>query len=204
MPGPRTSSQPHVSLIRRSPRNLFACPFAKIYCVKCDIKFTFEGPGKINGRGCFVQLFTSRAIGPALLLGLAFTGASLMTSVSAKELSTVTSSVRKDNETKWTPERIRAATPTPPEDIPITARGPVAPQRTINIVLSLNVCDPGAARFAVGQAATPSLIESIRQRSNAQFVRVLPTGAGATRDYIANRINIQLDEANRIVDIRCG
>lgn len=168
-------------------------------------KVYFERPGKINGRGCFVQLFMSRAIGPALLLGLAFTGASHMTSVSAMELSAATSLVRKNNETKWTPERMRAATPTPTlEDIPITVRGPVAPQRTINIVLSLNVCDPGAARFAVGQAATPSLIESIRQRSNAQLVRVLPKGAGATREYIADRINIQLDGANRIVDIRCG
>ena len=65
-------------------------------------------------------------------------------------------------------------------------------------------CDPSAAQFAIGRTATPDLIETIKRKTKAQFVRVLPAGAGATRDFIPGRVNIQLDGASRIVGIRCG
>jgi hypothetical protein len=69
---------------------------------------------------------------------------------------------------------------------------------------SEDACDPEAAQFAIGQLLTPDLIETIKRKSKAQFVRVLPEGAGATRDYLNARINIHLDKAGRITAIRCG
>lgn len=65
-------------------------------------------------------------------------------------------------------------------------------------------CDAGAVQFAVGRAATPELIETIKLRSKAQFMRVLPEGTGATRDFIPSRVNIHLDADSRIVAIGCG
>lgn len=65
-------------------------------------------------------------------------------------------------------------------------------------------CHPDAARFAVGKVATPQLLESIKRESNVQMIRVVPEGAGTTRDYVSGRMNIHLDSAGRIVTIRCG
>jgi hypothetical protein len=65
-------------------------------------------------------------------------------------------------------------------------------------------CDAGAAQFAVGQAPTPAVIESIRRATNAQLIRVLPEGTPTTREYLAGRVNAQLDGFGRIAAVTCG
>jgi hypothetical protein len=97
-----------------------------------------------------------------------------------------------------------ATSASPVEDHPISETDQSVPNLALDNEPHINACDPDAAQFAVGQVATPKLIETIKQRSKAQFIRVLPKGAGATRDYITARINVHLDGENRIVAIRCG
>jgi hypothetical protein len=65
-------------------------------------------------------------------------------------------------------------------------------------------CDAGAARFAIGKRITPGLVKAIKRASGAQYVRVLPQGAGATREFLAGRINIHLDKSSRVFGLRCG
>lgn len=65
-------------------------------------------------------------------------------------------------------------------------------------------CDARAARFAIGKRITPGLVKAIKRASGAQYVRVLPQGAGATREFLAGRINIYLDTSSRVSGLRCG
>jgi hypothetical protein len=50
----------------------------------------------------------------------------------------------------------------------------------------------------------PASGQYLREESLTPPYRVLPPGAAATRDYIVNRLNIDVDRNNRIVNLRCG
>jgi hypothetical protein len=44
----------------------------------------------------------------------------------------------------------------------------------------------------------------LREESLTAPYRVLPPGAAATMDYVPSRLNIDLDNDNRVINIRCG
>jgi len=48
------------------------------------------------------------------------------------------------------------------------------------------------------------MIETVKARTGASIVRVLRPGEATTREFIAGRVNIQLDANGRIAEIRCG
>jgi hypothetical protein len=55
-----------------------------------------------------------------------------------------------------------------------------------------------------GRPATAELGSEILRASGARIFRWLPKGMVVTMEYIAGRVNVVLDEANRVEAIRCG
>ncbi|MCE1193291.1 MAG: proteinase inhibitor I78 [Acidovorax sp.] len=66
------------------------------------------------------------------------------------------------------------------------------------------LCDAGPAQSAVGQMATASVMESARVRSGAQMARVLRPGQIITKEFNAQRLNLEVDANGRILAVRCG
>jgi hypothetical protein len=65
-------------------------------------------------------------------------------------------------------------------------------------------CNAPQAQFAVGQAATPQLAEEARRRSGSSAVRVIKPGDMVTLEFSEQRLNLEVDAANRVLKARCG
>ena len=65
-------------------------------------------------------------------------------------------------------------------------------------------CNAQAAQFAVGQNSTASVMESARVRSGAQMARILRPGQIITKEFDAQRLNLEVDGNGRIIAARCG
>jgi hypothetical protein len=83
--------------------------------------------------------------------------------------------------------------PAPPHPMPPQHRPPGAMQ-----------CHADGARFTLGQAVTPQLAEQARERSGARRVRVIRPGDMVTLEFDPGRLNIELDAAGRVRQVRCG
>lgn len=55
-----------------------------------------------------------------------------------------------------------------------------------------------------GQVATPELGRRIQAASGARILRWLPKGSIVTMEYNASRVNVLLDERNKVESSRCG
>lgn len=65
-------------------------------------------------------------------------------------------------------------------------------------------CNAQPAQNAVGQNSTASVMESARVRSGAQMARILRPGQMITKEFDAQRLNLEVDGSGRIVAVRCG
>lgn len=65
-------------------------------------------------------------------------------------------------------------------------------------------CSEAGAKFAIGQALSPSLEAAARQRAGADRVRVLKPGQAVTMEFSGTRLNIEVDARNRVAAVRCG
>lgn len=65
-------------------------------------------------------------------------------------------------------------------------------------------CNAKAAQFAVGYASTDALAEEARRRSGSKLVRVLKPGQMVTMEFNSERLNLDVDEGNRVTAVRCG
>ncbi|MDQ3287157.1 MAG: I78 family peptidase inhibitor [Pseudomonadota bacterium] len=66
-------------------------------------------------------------------------------------------------------------------------------------------CDAEAAKpEVVGQTATPEVIQRARTAAGARVVRVIKPGQMVTMEYMEGRLNIDVDDSNVIVNLRCG
>ncbi len=65
-------------------------------------------------------------------------------------------------------------------------------------------CIAGAAQGYVGQVASNPNIEGARVAAEAESVRTIRPGQAVTMEYLAGRLNLQLDAAGTITTIRCG
>ena len=65
-------------------------------------------------------------------------------------------------------------------------------------------CDAKAASAFVGQAISEQVAEQARSAAGARGVRIIRPGMAVTMDYRAGRLNLELDEAGRIVKASCG
>lgn len=82
-----------------------------------------------------------------------------------------------------------------------TASPPMADQ---NPPQSLS-CNADAAKpAALGQVATAEAVERARIDAGAQMARVLKPGQMVTMEYREGRLNIDVDAANVITNLRCG
>ena len=61
----------------------------------------------------------------------------------------------------------------------------------------------GTERF-IGAPATPETADAIKRQTRADAFRWLPPGTMVTMEFSANRVNVDLDEANRVKAVRCG
>lgn len=65
-------------------------------------------------------------------------------------------------------------------------------------------CDQARAQWAVGKTNTEHNINEARQRAGAYMARVLRPGQPTTREFNAERLNLEVDATGRIVAARCG
>jgi hypothetical protein len=65
-------------------------------------------------------------------------------------------------------------------------------------------CDAKAASAYVGQDISEAVAEQAKAAAGARGVRIIRPGMAVTMDYRAGRLNLELDEAGRIVKASCG
>ncbi|MFN3436672.1 MAG: I78 family peptidase inhibitor [Acidovorax sp.] len=66
------------------------------------------------------------------------------------------------------------------------------------------LCNAQPAQAAVGQSSTASVMETARVRSGAQMARILRPGQMITKEFNAQRLNLEVDANGRILAVRCG
>ena len=84
------------------------------------------------------------------------------------------------------------------------AKQPPAPPTGDTSEPTLGSCDATKAQFAIGQKATPELIEKVKRAAGASVVRRIRPGQMVTMDYSGQRLNLKLDDADVVKEIRCG
>jgi uncharacterized protein YraI len=65
-------------------------------------------------------------------------------------------------------------------------------------------CNERRALWAIGERARSSLIDEVAEAARARTVRVVRSGDAVTFDYQPDRLTIEVDRRNRIVDLSCG
>lgn len=87
-----------------------------------------------------------------------------------------------------------ATEPAASEPTPAEAAPPPAAMR----------CDAAKAQWAVGQAASPDVVDKVVKDSGSSTSRVLTPGQPMTMDYREDRVNIHVDGKNVITEVKCG
>lgn len=65
-------------------------------------------------------------------------------------------------------------------------------------------CDATQAQWTVGKAVSEAEIEQARKDAGAEQVRTLKPGQMTTMEYLANRLNLDLDDKGVVTAARCG
>jgi hypothetical protein len=65
-------------------------------------------------------------------------------------------------------------------------------------------CNAAAASWAIGERARPAVLERATLDSGARTARVIEPGEVVTMEFSPDRLTIDVDGRNRIVDVRCG
>ena len=79
---------------------------------------------------------------------------------------------------------------------------PVAPPIPVEPIAGS--CDARDVSWAVGERATPRLLERVTLDSGARTARVIEPGEIVTMEFSPDRLTIDVDGRNRVVDLRCG
>ena len=79
---------------------------------------------------------------------------------------------------------------------PAPATGPTGAPRG-------DLCNAQAAQSWVGQTSTAKVVEAARVQSGALMARILRPGQMVTKEYNAQRLNLEVDANGRIVAARC-
>lgn len=82
----------------------------------------------------------------------------------------------------------------------VAACAPVAPLPGV----PTGECSAKGLDNMVGRIATPSLIDRAKRRSGASIARVLRPGQIVTMEYLNGRLNVNVDERNRVKSFTCG
>jgi hypothetical protein len=81
---------------------------------------------------------------------------------------------------------------------PSAASSPLLPQQDEQSCVAEN------AQSAVGQPASEALLEQSRLAAKAKVARFLRPDQAVTMEYLASRLNLELDEKNIVRSVRCG
>ncbi|WP_066806624.1 I78 family peptidase inhibitor [Sphingomonas asaccharolytica] len=65
-------------------------------------------------------------------------------------------------------------------------------------------CSASGLENLVGAAATPSLVNRAKRQAGASVVRILRPGQIVTMEYQNGRLNVNVDENNRVKSFNCG
>lgn len=66
-------------------------------------------------------------------------------------------------------------------------------------------CNADAAKpSAMGKVATAAVLEQARIDAGARMSRVLKPGQMVTMEYAEGRLNVDVDDSNTIINLRCG
>jgi hypothetical protein len=65
-------------------------------------------------------------------------------------------------------------------------------------------CIAANAEWAVGSAASDDLLERARVAANASVARFLTPKQPITTEYLATRLNLEIDEIRKVLAVRCG
>lgn len=82
----------------------------------------------------------------------------------------------------------------------LAACAPVAPLPGV----PTGECSAKGLGDLVGRYATPSLTNRAKRRAGASVVRVLRPGQIVTMEYLNGRLNVNVDEKNRVKSFTCG
>lgn len=66
-----------------------------------------------------------------------------------------------------------------------------------------NICNERRADWAIGERARPSIVDAAAEAARARSVRVVRPGEFVTREFRRDRLTIEVDRRNRIVDVSC-
>lgn len=67
-----------------------------------------------------------------------------------------------------------------------------------------DACGAGRVQDRLGRPFDAALGASLREESGAEALRVMRPGEAHTLDYRAERLNVRLDERDRITALECG
>ncbi len=81
--------------------------------------------------------------------------------------------------------------------------GPIRPETLVHCRGHVLVPALGMT-FVPTAGCLPSRGQYLREESLTPPYRILPPGASATMDFVPQRLNVDLDSDNRIVNLRCG
>jgi hypothetical protein len=82
----------------------------------------------------------------------------------------------------------------------VAACAPVAPLPGV----PTGECSAKGLGDLVGRAASPSLVSHAKRRAGASVARVLRPGEVVTMEYLNGRLNVNVDEKNRVKSFTCG
>ena len=68
----------------------------------------------------------------------------------------------------------------------------------------IGTCDASRVQSAIGQQASPAVLEQVTLGSGAQSARVVRPGEAVTMDFNASRLTVSVDAGNRITQLACG
>lgn len=77
-------------------------------------------------------------------------------------------------------------------------------QATPSAAAPRQICNDQAANSFVGKTNTAANLEAARKRAGAGMARVLHPGQVTTREFNAERLNLEVDASGRILAGRCG
>ena len=69
---------------------------------------------------------------------------------------------------------------------------------------SMEGCDASDLSFLTGKLLDEALTAQARDAAAAKSVRVIRPGQMVTMDYLAERLNIEVDAAGKVTAVRCG
>lgn len=65
-------------------------------------------------------------------------------------------------------------------------------------------CNAELAMAAIGKPATAQVVEQARIDASAEIARVLRPGQVVTMEFQAGRLNVDVNDRNAIIGLRCG